>query len=96
MSDKLILCHPLHTRWTSVSMYPTLPTGVEFKVALPNMPNPVDTYDTSPLFVTRGAQEYFILSMRNEQPTVTMQHCALQAPRPRRELHLRSGCGVHG
>lgn len=76
MPDRLILRHSLHTRWTSVSTYPTFPTGVEFKLALPNTPNPVDTYDSSALFVTRGAQEYFTLCMRNEQPTVTMQHCA--------------------
>ncbi|KAG5479019.1 hypothetical protein LSCM1_02861 [Leishmania martiniquensis] len=76
MPDQLILRHTLHTRWTSTKMYPTLPSGVEFRVALPNTPTPVDTYDSSALFVTRGAQEYFNLYMRNEQPTVTMQHCA--------------------
>ncbi|GET88483.1 hypothetical protein, conserved [Leishmania tarentolae] len=76
MPEKLILRHSLHTRWTSASTYPTLPSGVEFRVALPNTPNPVDVYDSSALFVTRGAQEYFMLCMRNEQPTVTMQHCA--------------------
>ncbi|KAG5505379.1 hypothetical protein GH5_03398 [Leishmania sp. Ghana 2012 LV757] len=76
MPDQLVLRHTLHTRWTSTKMYPTLPSGVEFRVALPNTPTPVDAYDSSLLFVTRGAQEYFNLCKRNEQPTVTMQHCA--------------------
>ncbi|KAG5504898.1 hypothetical protein JKF63_04344 [Porcisia hertigi] len=76
MPDQVILRHSLHTRWTSIKTYPTLPAGVEFRVALPNTPTPVDTYDSSLLFVTRGAQEYFNLCLRNEQPTVTMQHCA--------------------
>ena len=76
MPDHLILRHSLHTRWTSTKTYPTLPAGVEFRVALPNTPTPVDTYDSSVLFVTRGAQEYYNQCKRNEQPAVTMQHCA--------------------
>ncbi|CAJ1024493.1 hypothetical protein, conserved [Leishmania lindenbergi] len=76
MPDQLILRHSLHTRWTSSNTYLTLPSGVEFRVALPNTPTPVEAYDSGLLFVTRGAQEYFSLCMRNEQPTVTMQHCA--------------------
>lgn len=55
MPDRLILRHSLHTRWTSVSTYPTFPAGIEFKLALPNTPNPADTYNSSALFVTRGA-----------------------------------------
>ncbi|KPI87578.1 hypothetical protein ABL78_3329 [Leptomonas seymouri] len=76
MPDHLILRHSLHTRWTSTKTYPTLPVGVEFRVALPNTPTPVDAYDSNALFVTRGAQEYYNQCTRNEQPTVTMQHCA--------------------
>ncbi|KPA85596.1 hypothetical protein ABB37_00007 [Leptomonas pyrrhocoris] len=76
MPDGLILRHSLHTRWTSTKTYPTLPPGVEFRVALPNTPTPVDAYDSSVLFVTRGAQEYYNQCKRNEQPAVTMQHCA--------------------
>ncbi|CCW66281.1 unnamed protein product [Phytomonas sp. Hart1] len=71
-----ILQHSLHSRWTSKKMYRTFSSGVLFKVALPNTPTPVDTYDSGELFITKGALEYYEQCIHKETTSVTMQHCA--------------------
>lgn len=76
LPENLILRHSLHSRWTSRTMYPTLPSGITFRVALPNTPTPVDAYDSSELFVTKGAQEFYDQAVQEKPITVTMQHCA--------------------
>lgn len=76
MPDHCILKHSLHSRWTTKAMYPTLPSGVKFQVALPNTPTPVDEYDSGELFATKGAQEYYDHVVNNKVSTLSMQHCA--------------------
>ncbi|CCW61938.1 unnamed protein product [Phytomonas sp. EM1] len=76
LPSSTILRHSLHSRWTSKKMYRTFDSGVLFKVALPNTPTPVDTYDSGELFITKGALEYYEQCVRKETTTVTMQHCA--------------------
>ncbi|CAD2218327.1 hypothetical protein, conserved [Angomonas deanei] len=76
LPEGLILRHSLHTRWTTRDMYPTLPNGVVFSIALPNTATPVEDFDSGVIFVTKGAEEYYNQVVSKEPTTVTMQHCA--------------------
>lgn len=74
--ENMVLRHSLHSRWTTREMYPTLPPGITFQIALPNTPNPVEDYDSGDLFITKGAKGYYDQKIKNKQCTLSMQHCA--------------------
>lgn len=74
--ENMVLRHSLHSRWTTRGMYPTLPPGITFQIALPNTPTPVEDYDSGDLFITKGAKGYYEQKMKNKQCTLSMQHCA--------------------
>ncbi|ESL09318.1 hypothetical protein TRSC58_02962 [Trypanosoma rangeli SC58] len=72
----VLLWHALHSRWTPSWAYPVLPSGVTFRVAMPNNPKPVEKFDSGRLFVTKVVQEHYGRFLRNEPPAVALQHCA--------------------
>ncbi|KAF8295548.1 putative zinc finger containing protein [Trypanosoma cruzi] len=72
----VLLWHSLHSRWTPPWAYPTLPRGATFRVAMPNNPNPVEEFDSGRIFVTKVVREHYERFLRNEPPTVALQHCA--------------------
>ncbi|RNF14461.1 uncharacterized protein Tco025E_05831 [Trypanosoma conorhini] len=74
--SNVLLWHALHSRWTPSWAYPVLPSGVTFRVAMPNNPKPVEEFDSGRLFVTKVVQEHYGRLLRNEPPAVALQHCA--------------------